>query len=251
MRLNGKVVIITGAAGGQGSAAARLFAREGARLVLTDLPETDGEALVSSLPRRDARAEFVPADVTNEDQVGRVVDRTLERFGRLNVLYHNAGVLWQRHQEPVHQLRTDIWDRVLTINLKGSYLFAKYSVQALLDNGGGSIILVSSTAGLLGDPKAHSYSASKGGLIPLSRSIAQRYGSSGIRCNVLCPGFIDTPMVKDLVEDEGTRERIIEHTALGRLGRPEEVARVGLFLASEESSFVTGSILRVDGGLVK
>jgi NAD(P)-dependent dehydrogenase (short-subunit alcohol dehydrogenase family) len=247
--LAGRRVLITGAAGGQGAAVARHFAAAGARLALTDLAAESVRRLAAELSEGVAVA--LPGDVRNEDDVASVVGGTVDALGGIDVLYNNAGVYWPDRDAPVDRLERETWDAVMAVNATSAFLFTKHALPHLLLSGAGVVLNVASVAAYAGDPDCHAYAASKGALIALTKSIAQRYGGDGLRANVICPGFIATPMVDWLLEDETLTRKVTDATALRRVGLPEEVASVAGFLASNGASFMTGSVITVHGGLVK
>ena len=245
-RLQGSVALITGISSGIGAACAERFAREGARIAGLDVqkpPDAVWRKVVESAPD----AFFQEADVRDEPAVERAVAATVERFGRIDSLVHAAGV---HGIGGVDALEASEWDRVVDVNLKGSFLVAKHAVRPMLARRSGSIVLLASVEGLQGMPQQAAYNASKGGVILLARNMAADYGAFGIRVNCLCPGLIDTPMTEGLKAPElaRIREGFVAAHLLGRTGRPEEVAAAALFLASEDASFVTGAALVVDGG---
>jgi NAD(P)-dependent dehydrogenase (short-subunit alcohol dehydrogenase family) len=249
--LDGRRALITGAAGGQGRAVARRFAEEGARVALTDLARDSLSPLAEELRATGADTVDVAADVRDEDAVALVVRTVADEFGGLDVLYNNAGVYWADRDAPVGDLARSVWDEVLAVNATGVFLFCKHALPHLLEAEGGVILNVASVAAYAGDPSCHAYAASKGALIALTKSIAQRYGERGLRANVICPGFIETPMVDWLLADAGLVRQVTEATALRRVGQSDEVASVAAFLASDAASFVTSSVIPVHGGLVK
>jgi NAD(P)-dependent dehydrogenase (short-subunit alcohol dehydrogenase family) len=250
-QLESRRVLITGAAGGQGSAVARRFATEGASLALSDL-ETGGlDALVAEIASTGVAAIAVPADIRHEEQVADAVRNAMDFLGGIDVLYNNAGVYWPERDAPVDRLDRSVFDEVLAINTTSAFLFAKHAIPHLLASEDGVLLNVASVAAYAGDVECHAYAASKGALIALTRSIAQRYGPDGLRANVICPGFIATPMVDWLLDDAAAMERVVSSTALRRVGDAEEVAAVATFLASTASSFVTATEINVHGGLVK
>jgi NAD(P)-dependent dehydrogenase (short-subunit alcohol dehydrogenase family) len=245
-RLDGKVALITGAAGGMGREASTLFATEGARVVMTDLTEDAGRAAAEEIG---ADAAFVPADVSTPADVEAVVRFAIERFGGLHILYNNAGVVLP-NDTGVVETDEETWDRTMSTNLKGVWLGCKFGIPAMLESGGGSIINVASFVALMGAATAQiAYTATKGGVLSMTREIAVEYARRGIRANALCPGPIETPLVRHLFADEAARHRRIVHIPMGRFGRAAEVVRAALWLASDESSFMTGATMVVDGGI--
>ena len=242
-RLEGKVALITGAAGGQGAAHADLFTREGAAVVLGDIVEDVVVARVDRLRGAGFAAEGLSLDVTRADDWARAVALAEERFGHLDVLVNNAGIIDEGGavDEPEAE-----WDRVIAVNQTGMFLGMKHAVPAMRRAGGGSIVNVSSTLGVVGAEDYIAYQASKGAVRQMTRSAALSYVGDGIRVNTVIPGFIDTPMTRPLGQDIWDHD--VGMTPMGRAGEPIEVSYAALFLASDESSFVTGSDLVVDGG---
>jgi NAD(P)-dependent dehydrogenase (short-subunit alcohol dehydrogenase family) len=245
-RLAGKVAFITGAASGIGAACAERFAREGASIAGLDVQkpaDAAWRAVLQSAPD----AVFLEADVRDEPSVERAVASAVERFGRIDVLVNAAGVF---SVGGVDALDAAEWDRIVDVNLKGTYLVSKHVVRRMMARRSGSVIHLASVEGVLGMPQQAAYNASKGGVVLLTRNMAADYGPLGIRVNCLCPGYIETPMTALLSEPglEAVREQFVNAHLLGRSGRPEEVAAAALFLASEDASFVTGAALVVDGG---
>ncbi|MGZ4678314.1 MAG: glucose 1-dehydrogenase [Acidimicrobiia bacterium] len=248
-RLDGKVALITGAGNGMGRVASVLFAEEGARVVVADWSEEGGRETVAAVEAAGGEAAFVKVDVARADQVEAMVAFTMERFGAMNVLYNNAGI-FPADDGGVTDTPEPTWDRVMDINLKGVWLGCKYGVPAMLESGGGSIVNVASFVALMGAATAQiAYTASKGGVLAMTREIAVEYGRRNIRANSLCPGPIATPMLEELMSDPERKQRRLVHIPMGRLGQAEELARAALFLASDESSFMTGAQLVVDGGI--
>ncbi len=251
MRLKDKVAIITGAGGGQGRAAALLFAKEGAKIVASDWNVASGEQTVPRVRAAGGEAIHIGADVSDSAQVRRLIEGALASWGRIDVLYNNAGVGYSSSLSMQDILKTpeEDWDRVLAINLKSVFLTCKYAIPEMLRTGGGSIINTSSVAALVGGENAHAYTASKGGMISLSRALAVEFGPRNIRVNCICPGVIDTPMVEPVVGPLKDSNRPLRFSPIRRLGTPEDIAYCALYLASDESSFVTGAVFVVDGGI--
>ena len=249
MRLEGKVALITGGASGMGKVASQLFASEGARVVLTDVSDEAGEATVAEITASGVDAVFVHADVSKEADAKAMVDTAIDRFGRLDVLYNNAGVMMSADGS-VDATDESVWDTTLAINVKGVAFGCKFGVPAMIASGGGSIINVASFVAWLGAATSQTaYTASKGAVLAMTREIAVEYARRGIRCNALCPGPIDTPLLAELLSDPARRQRRLVHIPMGRLGQAEELAKAALFLASDDSSFMTGTSLIVDGGI--
>jgi NAD(P)-dependent dehydrogenase (short-subunit alcohol dehydrogenase family) len=248
-RLAGKVALITGAGGGQGRAAALMFAKEGARVVVSDVKVDGGNETVQMVRAAGGQAEFIASDVSKAVQVEAAVQCAVKTYGALHIMYNNAAVL-HRRDAPVTTLDEEIWHQVLDINLKGVFLGCKFAVPAIIAAGGGSIINTSSLAGLLGVGNVHAYTAAKGGVISLTRAVAMSYAKDKVRCNVICPGAVDTPMMAHVLHSENRRlrEGYERNHPLGRVGTPEDIASMALYLASDESSWVTGSVFTIDGG---
>ena len=251
MRLKGKSAFITGAASGQGRAAAKLFAEEGANVVVFDRDAAGASATADAINEAGGSAHVCVGDVSRSADVAAAIRAARDTFGGVHVLYNNAAV-WapRRIDNIVTELDESGWDTIIDINLKGVYLCCKHAIPAIIEAGGGSVINIASVAGLVGSRNAsHAYSASKGGVISLTRAMAMAYARHGIRVNAICPGGVDTPMLAPLIGTPEGYERVAKSHPLGRLGRPEDVARCALFLASEESSWITGAIIPVDGGV--
>lgn len=248
-RLAGKVALITGAGNGMGRAASLLFASEGARIVVADAVEDGGNSTVDAVRAAGGDAAFVKVDVSNEAQVQAMVGFATDTYGALHVLYNNAGI-FPADDGGATETPVPTWDRVMDVNLKGVWLGCKHAIPAMLDSGGGSIVNVASFVALMGAATAQiAYTASKGGVLSMTREIAVEYARRGIRANSLCPGPIETPMLAELMSDPEWARRRLAHIPMGRPGRAEELAQAALFLASDESSFMTGSALVVDGGI--
>jgi NAD(P)-dependent dehydrogenase (short-subunit alcohol dehydrogenase family) len=255
VRLAGKTAIITGAGSGQGRAAAVLFAREAANVVVADVNERGGRDTVSEIESADGKATFVRTDVSDEDQCRELVELAVETYGQLNILYNNAGVWYVAHHgyvvgetdAPSPLLTQNIWNRTIDINLKGTFLCCKYAIPAMQKADGiGSIINVSSVGAIrVGRGASDAYISSKGGVMAVTRNLAVEHAPK-IRCNCLFPGPIETPMVGEMTAERKRWSQ--ENVPLGRWGQPEDVARMALFLASDDASFVTAAMFVVDGG---
>jgi NAD(P)-dependent dehydrogenase (short-subunit alcohol dehydrogenase family) len=249
MRLQNKVALITGGTSGIGEAVAELFAREGAKVVITGRNETRGQGVTARILAGGGQAIFVRADVRNADDCKRAVDETLRRFGHLDILFNNAGVFFPN---TVLECSEEEWDLQLDINLKGTFLMSKYALQPMLAQGRGVIINNSSGWGLVGGDKAVAYCASKGGVVQLTKAMAIDHGRQGIRVNCICPGDVDTPMLPEDARLRGLDWKTYlagcESRPMGRIGTPDEIAKAVLFLACDDSSFMTGAALVVDGG---
>ena len=248
-RLEGKVALITGAGSGMGRAAAELFAREGARVVITDVVDDSGNAAVAAVRAAGGDATYVRADVSSWSDCVAMVQCATDSYGALHVLYNNAGI-FPADDGGVLDTPESTWQKVMEINLKGVWLGCKAGIPAMIASGGGSIVNVASFVALIGAATAQiAYTASKGGVLSMTREIAVEYARRGIRANALCPGPIQTPLLEELLSDPARRARRMVHIPMGRLGRAEELARAALFLASDDASFMTGASLVVDGGI--
>jgi NAD(P)-dependent dehydrogenase (short-subunit alcohol dehydrogenase family) len=248
-RLDGKVALITGAGNGMGRAASLLFAREGARVAVADAVEDAGRVTVDDILSEGGDATFVPVDVADEDAVAAMVRAAVDHFGALHVLYNNAGI-FPADDGGVTETPAGTWDRVMDVNLKGVWLGCKHGIPAMIDSGGGSIVNTASFVALMGAATPQiAYTASKGGVVAMTREIAVEHARHGIRANTLCPGPIDTPMLADLMSDQEWARRRLVHIPMGRPGRADELAKAALFLASDDSSYMTGAALVVDGGI--
>jgi len=249
-RLQSKVALITGAGMGMGREAALLFAEEGARVVVCDINRVAAEETVSLVKRAGGDAAAAIGDVAVEDDVRRMTEEGVRRFGALHILHNNAGVLWKDRDRSVLETDGVQWDRVMAINLKSVFWVTKYGVPHVRAAGGGSIILVGSVSALAGFTRAQdAYTAAKGGLIALNKSLAIQFARDNIRCNIIHPGIVETPLQAPYLTDE-LRAEFKTGIPLGRIGRPREIAYAALFLASEESSFMTGAEMIVDGGFM-
>ena len=249
MRLENKVVIITGAGSGIGRESALLFAHEGAAVVVADVNDPGGENTVAQIRAAGGKAAFIHADVSRAADAEAMVKFAEDSFGRLDVIFNNAGVM-PNTDNSVTDTDEETWDLVMRINLKGVFLGCKYAIPALLRAGGGSIINVASFVALLGAATPQiAYTASKGGVLSMTREIAVEFARKGIRANALCPGPVDTPLLAELLSDPARRQRRMVHIPPGRLAQAREIANAALFLASDESSYVNGATFSVDGGI--
>jgi NAD(P)-dependent dehydrogenase (short-subunit alcohol dehydrogenase family) len=250
MRLLGKVAVVTGAAAGLGRAVALRFAREGAFVVAADTNVPNGKSLLKQIYGLDLNGMFVQTDVSDESQVKRLFNMVLTQHGQIDVLYNNAAILPFERDAQVHELSVETWDCIMAINLRGSFLCSKYAVPSMLKQKRGSIIHVSSPTGIYGcAPNLTAYSTSKAGLLGLTRAMAAAHARDGIRVNSIVPGTMDTPMNGYVLSDDTLREKLMEAIPLGRLGLPEDVEGLAVFLASDESAYCTGGIHMCDGGL--
>ena len=248
-RLDGKVALITGGASGMGMVASKLFASEGAAVVLTDVADDAGEAVAAEIETGGGRALYVHADVSDEADAEAMVKATVDRFGGLSILYNNAGVMLGQDGS-VTENDVSVWDTTLGINVKGVAFGCKYGIPAMIASGGGSLVNVASFVAWMGAATSQTaYTSSKGAVLAMTREIAVEFARRGVRCNALCPGPIDTPLLAELLSDPARRQRRFVHIPMGRLGRAEELAKAALFLASDDSSFMTGASLVVDGGI--
>lgn len=249
MKLDRKVAVITGGTSGIGRATAALLAEEGATVVLTGRNQERGEQVARSIADAGGKALFLRADVRLPKDCRMVVRRTLDSFGRIDVLFNNAGVFFPK---TTPECTVEEWDETIDSSLKGAFLMSKYALPSMIERGAGSIIHNSSGWGILGGEKAAAYCAAKGGLVVMAKAMALDHGRHGIRVNCVCPGDVETPMLTDDAEKQGMPwEDYLAGASdrpLGRIGTPDEIARAVLFLASDDSSFVTGESLVVDGG---
>ena len=249
MRLEGKVALITGGTSGIGSATAIRFAGEGAAVTITGRNSERGEQVVNDIVANGGEALFIGSDVRSAEDCRNAVDQTLERFGKIDVLFNNAGVF---HPKSVPDCTEEEWDETIDSSLKGAFLMSKYVLPSMIERGSGSIIHTSSGWGVLGGDRAAAYCAAKGGLIVMAKAMAIDHGPDGIRVNCVCPGDVLTPMLPDDAAKRGMSWDDYAVGAadrpLGRIGTAEDIANAVLYLASDESSFVTGEALVVDGG---
>ena len=246
MRLEGKVALISGGARGQGAVEAKLFAREGAKVVFGDILDESGKQVEAEIHEAGGEAAYVHLDVTREDDWRTAVHTAIDLYGKLDILVNNAGILIRKGIEDTTE---EDWDRIMGVNAKGAFLGTKHSIPAMRQAGGGSIVNISSTAGLVASPSGSaSYTASKGAVRLLTKSTAVQYAKEGIRCNSIHPGPIDTDMTQETLTDSAKLEERMQRLPMGRVGTADEIAYGVLYLASEEASFVTGSELVIDGG---
>ena len=245
MRLEGKVALISGGARGMGAEEARIFAREGAKVIIGDISEGEGKAVKAQIAEAGGQALFVRLDVTEESDWTNAVNQAVSRFGKLDILVNNAGISSRAFTDDT---AIDAWDKIMEVNSKGVFLGTRAAVPKMLEAGGGSIINISSIMGLVGSAGGHpAYNASKGAVRIFSKAMAVRHGKDDIRVNSVHPGFMP-PMASGIAYDQEQRRGSLEQTPLGREGRIEEVANAVLFLASDEASYITGAELSVDGG---
>ncbi len=252
MRLKGKIAVISGVGTGQGRAASLLFSKEGAKIVGCDWKPEAGEETVKQVKAAGGEMIFVKADVSSSSDCEQVIRTAVSTHGRIDVLYNNAGVGFSAPLAMGDILSTpeEDWDRVLAINLKSMFLMSKFAIPEMIKTGGGSIVNTASIAALIGSEAAHAYTASKGGMIALSRALAVEFGPKNIRSNCICPGAIDTPMIAPVVDPLRASGEQFMASPIQRLGTPEDIANCALYLASDEAGFVTGATFVVDGGFI-
>jgi NAD(P)-dependent dehydrogenase (short-subunit alcohol dehydrogenase family) len=250
-RVSGKVALITGGGSGIGRATAIAFAREGAKISIADYNRTGGEETVRMIKSAGGEASFIEANVAIAKQVEAMVARTVETYGRLDCAFNNAGIEGEMSGGNIAECSEENWGRIIAINLTGVFLCMKYEIPQMLKHGGGSIVNTASAAGLIGLPGGTAYVASKHGVAGLTKSAALEYAKSGIRINAVCPGFIRTAMTERVMDGGSiSEEAMVAAEPIGRIGKPEEIANVVLFLCSDDASFVTGLPMPVDGGYV-
>jgi NAD(P)-dependent dehydrogenase (short-subunit alcohol dehydrogenase family) len=247
--LEGKVGLVTGGTSGIGRDSAILFAKSGAQVVVAGRREVEGKETVDRIRAIGGDGLFVKADVSNAAEVDALVQRAVETFGRLDIAFNNAGI--EGHWLPITEQSEQDWDRTIDINLKGVWLCLKYEIRQMLKQGdGGAIVNMASVAGLMGLAGAATYSASKHGVIGLTKSAALENARSGIRVNVVCPAVIETPMSERAYQDPGVHKFVLGLHPIGRFGRPEEIAEAVVWMCSDRASFLTGQSLVLDGGLL-
>ena len=246
--LEDKVTLVTGGGSGIGRAAAINFAKEGAKVVVSDVNADGGEETVTSIKASGGESAFFHADVSRSGDVEALVANTVQLYGRLDCAYNNAGIEGEISMR-LHEYPEEMWDRLIDINLKGVWLCMKHEIPQMLRQGSGAIVNTASVAGLVGSRRLIAYSASKHGVVGITRSAALEYATDGIRVNAVCPGVIDTPMVRRLIDGREDYESTISaRQPIGRLGTPEEIAQAVAWLCSDAASFVTGHAMGVDGG---
>jgi NAD(P)-dependent dehydrogenase (short-subunit alcohol dehydrogenase family) len=250
MRLRDKVCFVTGGGSGMGRVAAETFCREGARVAVAELTDAEGEGAAEAARAAGGDAFFVHCDVTREAEVKGAIAATVERYGRLDVLYNNAGIMLEQDRSVV-DTEEAVWDRTLAVNVKGIYLCCKHGIPEMVRGGGGSVINIASFVALVGcSVPQDAYTASKGAVIALTRSLAVQFAPHGVRSNAICPGPIETPLMTAwLLSDPEAKEVRLARNPTGRFGRPEDVVSAGLYLASDESTWTNGAVLVIDGGI--
>jgi NAD(P)-dependent dehydrogenase (short-subunit alcohol dehydrogenase family) len=250
VRLEDKVCIITGGGSGMGRVAAELFAREGAKVVVAEVTEEAGQDTARTVTEAGGQATFVRADVSNEAEARAMVDHAMTTFGRVDVLYNNAGIMPAADHSVID---TDVatWDKVMAVNVRGVFLGCKYAIPRMVEQGSGSVINIASFVALLGcSVPQDAYTASKGAILSLTRSLAVQFGPNGVRSNAICPGPVETPLLLDwLVKDEEAKRIRLARNPTGRFGKPEEIVALAVYLASDESRWTNGASLVVDGGI--
>jgi NAD(P)-dependent dehydrogenase (short-subunit alcohol dehydrogenase family) len=246
-RFDGKVALVTGGSTGIGRATALKFAAEGASVVIADINVSQGQLIAEQINQNNGKSIFVPTDVSSPTQVSNLIDKTVETYGKLDFAFNNAGI--EGVMASTVDCTEENWDRTIDINLKGVWLCMKYEIPTMLKQGGGVIVNMASVAGLVGFAGLPAYAASKGGVIQLTKTAALEFSKSGIRINAVCPGAIQTSMIERIESaDEGIKDVLTNAHPIGRIGKPEEVADVVIWLCSEQSSFVVGYPIAIDGG---
>lgn len=250
MRLENKVAIVTGGGTGIGEAIARAFAREGAKVAITGRRKEELERVAKDIGQHGGHALALQGSVTNEPDVREAVEATIRTFGRLDILVNNAGNLF--YAGPLHETTDQIWDETFDIFIRSTFRFIRATIPQMLKQGGGSIINVSTVAGMKAIPgfPGHAYQAAKAGVNMLTKTVAVEYAKQGIRCNCICPGGVLTPPVQEMLKDPKTKAFFESMHPMGRLGQPEDIAEPAIYFASDESHWTTGSILAVDGGVM-
>ena len=249
-RLTNQVALVTGAGSGMGQVVARMFAAEEAKVVLLDTSAEGLKETETIVNNAGAQCLSLVCDVTKEEEVRHAVNASVDAFGKLTVLYNNAGIMPEQDHSVI-DTETDVWDKVQAVNVKGVYLVCKYGIPALVDAGGGSVINIASFVALVGcTVPQDSYTASKGAVLALTKSLAAQFGAKGVRANAICPGPIETPLLMEwLLTDPAAKARRLARIPMGRFGKPEDVGHLAVYLASDESSWMTGTELNIDGGI--
>jgi len=250
MRLKDKVAIITGAGGGMGRTAALMFAAEGAKVVVAEFNDAAGIETVRLVTAAGGEATFVKTNVADEASAKRMVDHAIATYGRVDVLYNNAGIM-PEEDHSVIDTPVEAWDRVMAVNVRGTFLACKYAVPKMLEQGSGSVINISSFVAILGCSNPQdAYTASKGAVLALTKSMAVQFAPKGVRTNAICPGPVETPLLMDwLVKDEEAKRIRLARNPTGRFGKPEEIVHMAIYLASDESKWTNGAAMVVDGGI--
>jgi NAD(P)-dependent dehydrogenase (short-subunit alcohol dehydrogenase family) len=251
MKLRGKIVVITGATSGIGAASAEVFSQEGAAVVIAGRREKEGRNIQSVVQKKGGKAHYVHADITNTNDVEHLFTTAISKFGKVDILFNNAGINPTEARKPLGACPETQWDDVIRVNLKGIYLCSKAILPSMIKQGGGVILNTASIFGLVGFPERSAYIASKGAVLQLTRSMAIDYGPYNIRVNCLCPGMVLTKKVRhsvELAEREGRLEAILCDYPLRRLGSTKEIAKAAVFFSSDDSSWITGVALPIDGG---
>jgi NAD(P)-dependent dehydrogenase (short-subunit alcohol dehydrogenase family) len=249
-RLQDKVCFVTGGASGMGRVAAEMFCREGARVTVADVTEDTGDSAAEQARTAGGDAFFIKCDVASERSVESAITATVQRYGRLDVLYNNAGIMMEQDRSII-DTEEWVWDRTLAVNLKGIYLCCKHGIPHMIAGGGGSVINIASFVALVGcSVPQDAYTASKGAVIALTKSLAVQFAARGVRCNAICPGPIETPLMTEwLLKDPEAKRIRLARNPTGRFGRPEDIVSMGVQLASDESSWMNGAVIVIDGGI--
>ena len=250
MRLQDKVAVITGAGGGMGRTAAQMIAAEGAKVVVAEFSEAAGRETVGLIEAAGGQATFVRTDVSSEADARAMIEHAVATYGRLDVLYNNAGIMPEADHS-VTDTSVEVWDQVMAVNVRGTFLGCKYAIPFMVEQGSGSVINVSSFVAILGCSNPQdAYTASKGAVLALSKSLAVQFGPRGVRTNAICPGPVETPLLMDwLVKDEEAKRIRLARNPTGRFGKPEEIVYMAMYLASDESRWTNGAAMVVDGGI--